>query len=131
MSREILDKLREKKKYETKDFTIGKKIKLECEYPTTNYTKKEHTFEYNLHCPVCGSPHLHQHTVGIYNRCEDETTGTHVEVSGNSVVVDRNLAGNPSGRRQGLSIAFECEECGADSILNVYQHKGHSLMNWE
>jgi hypothetical protein len=88
-----------------------------------------------LVCPTCGSTYLHQKTVGVYNCEEDKSEGTHVEVDWNRVTVDNSMSGNPSPRRHGLSILFYCEECDgenpASQILNIYQHKGQTFMEWE
>lgn len=97
----------------------------------------------NLHCPECGSIYLHQTNVAVYNRDEDKEYGLHVEVTSSSCNMDKVLTGNPSPRRQGLSIVFFCEECNDDSpnnvkgidhpghILNIFQHKGETFIGWE
>jgi len=131
MTTELLNKIRERNKWDTKDFTTGQQIKLACDYPTTDFGKKKKVYEYNVMCPCCNSNNMHQGNVGIYNRVEDAETGTHVEVDGDKVTVDKDLTGNPSKRRQGISIVMSCEECGSDNILNIYQHKGLTLMSWE
>ena len=95
----------------------------------------------NLHCPECDSIYLHQRTIGIYNCDEDASTGVHLDVQSKSFTMDTNLTGNPSPRRQGLSISFYCENCddinpsnGIDHpghILNIFQHKGETYIGWE
>jgi hypothetical protein len=93
----------------------------------------------HLHCPVCDSTYIHQKTVGIYNCDEDSITGLHLEVSDKNFTMDTDMKGNPSPRRQGLSIAFYCEQCDAQSpddimpqhILNIFQHKGETYIGWE
>lgn len=87
-----------------------------------------------LQCPVCDSINLHQDTVAIYNCKEDENIGTHVEVDWDKVTMDNKMTDNPSPRRHGLSIHFWCEQCSENhpgSILNIYQHKGSTIMEWE
>lgn len=98
--------------------------------------KKQINLEHNtLLCPTCNSSYLHQSTIGIYNCEEDATTGLHLEVDSKSFTMDTNLTGNPSPRRQGLSIVFYCEECDGEHapshILNIFQHKGQTMMEWE
>lgn len=87
--------------------------------------------ESTLHCPACDGFYLHQGKVEIFNRSEDADEGTHVSVDGTEVKTDRNLAGNPSGRRHGLTIHFSCENCPADVQMHVYQHKGNTFVGME
>ena len=44
--------------------------------------------------------------------------------------IDNKGSGNPSWRRHGLAICFECEFCGRTSELTIAQHKGQSLLAW-
>ena len=93
-------------------------------------------------CPrkECGCDNLHQGRIDIYNRAEDKREGQHVRVTCDSlsndvptktrVIVDEDLTGNPSGRRQGLSIQFLCEQCDRIFILDIVQHKGTTYMGW-
>jgi hypothetical protein len=37
---------------------------------------------------------------------------------------------NPSERRQGLAIAFSCEDCDAKLELTIAQHKGNTIVEW-
>ena len=90
---------------------------------------------YNLHCPTCGSIYIHQQTIGIYNCDEDKTTGLHLEVNHTNFTMDTDMKDNPSPRRQGMSILFHCEECDGENpashILNIFQHKGQTMIGWE
>jgi hypothetical protein len=85
-----------------------------------------------LTCPCCGGGHLHQVKVDAYWRTEDASTGIHDQSSlGDPVFVDANMRGNPSARRHGLVIHFECEECPAPDLdLAIWQHKGETLIAW-
>jgi len=99
-----------------------------------------------LKCPCCGSEYLHQSTVFVYNRSEDApmTHVTEVKQEGRGEgfkgvthKIEPSLhSGNPSGRRQGLTILFECESCHAEDggklrfALDVYQHKGMTYLEW-
>lgn len=84
----------------------------------------------SVKCPKCDGDYLHHNRVEIFNRHEDATTGLHVTVDQTQYSVDENIAENPSSRRHGLHIQFECEECGEVSKLVLYQHKGNSYMGW-
>ena len=44
------------------------------------------------------------------------------------VSIDALLEGNPSGRRQGVTIRFWCEGCAQRSVLTIAQHKGATLL---
>lgn len=84
-----------------------------------------------LHCPCCDSPYLHQKSIECFNRDEDNTNGNHIFINGDTVNIDRDISGNPSSRRQGLRIGFECEECKNYSYMSVYQHKGNTFIRME
>lgn len=83
-----------------------------------------------LKCPGCGWEFLHHDKVEVWWRDrEDSTTGQHVVCAeGQSLVVDGEMAGNPSGRRDGVTVHLWCEVCGARSFLDLAQHKGHTLL---
>lgn len=81
-----------------------------------------------LLCPNCNDGYLHHVRVEVFERSEDQETGLHVVVDGGEITVDKNLEGNPSSRRHGLSIFFECENCSAESVLTVAQHKGNTFV---
>ena len=85
--------------------------------------------EHTLLCP-CGDMYIHQRAVEVFNRSEDAEEGTHVLVDEENITVDRDLTGNPSLRRQGLSIYFWCEGCGDTSKLTIAQHKGVTLVEF-
>ena len=97
--------------------------------------KKVNLDDNTLTCPSCNGPYLHQKIIGIYNCREGEKEGTHVEVDWDKIAIDKSMTGNPSPYRQGLSIAFYCEQCDPDDtpekILNIYQHKGETVIEWE
>ncbi len=45
---------------------------------------------------------------------------------------DNNNSRNPSDRRQGMIIRFECENCGPNGIeLCIAQHKGNTIVHWQ
>lgn len=89
----------------------------------------------NLVCPACDEPYLHQSIIEVYNRHEDdELVRCTVVDHGNvfSQTTPNKTSNNPSARRQGLVIHFECEHCeGVDLKLCIAQHKGYTFMDWE
>lgn len=87
--------------------------------------------ERTLHCPACDGFYLHQGRTEIFNRGEDEAEGTHVVIEGENVQTNRDLSGNPSGRRHGLTIHFTCETCPAAVQMHIYQHKGNTFVGME
>lgn len=84
-----------------------------------------------LKCPVCGFEYLDQSGVSIFERDEDAPDCLHVDVSRQSVTIDRDGRRNPSARRHGLRIDFDCEGCPNTSSLVIYQHKGNTYVEWE
>ena len=85
-----------------------------------------------LTCPCCKSEesYLHHSRVDVFNRQEDEETGNHTVIDGVKTIIDNDVSGNPSPRRNGVSIIFWCELCEEHSILDIIQHKGMSYMRW-
>lgn len=91
-----------------------------------------------LVCPFCGGNYLHQVKTSVYQRSEDDDTCTLTVVEGfcTQVTALAPNDGNPSGRRQGLVIRFDCEFSGGDNHpdmpieLCIAQHKGNTLMFW-
>ena len=83
---------------------------------------------------VNGCNNLHQTSVEIFDRQEDQKTGLHVVARrGKQLLVDEDMSNNPSSRRQGLKINFICECCEGEArlhTLNIVQHKGSTLMFW-
>ena len=86
-----------------------------------------------LQCPRCGVANLHHSGVTVYDRGEDATTVVKTSVSNGKVAVESIApgAGNPSLRRDGISIRFWCEGCGEEPIeLTIGQHKGSTEIGW-
>ena len=73
---------------------------------------------------------MHHSVVDVFERGEDEPEHTKVHVDGNNVIISRGKNGNPSLRRDGLSIFFWCETCENHPKLNIYQHKGSTYIQW-
>lgn len=86
-----------------------------------------------LTCPVCKDEesNLHHSDVNIFNREENAEKGTHVRVQGSKVTINDELTGNPSKRRNGITMKIWCEQCDAESIFAIVQHKGLTMMGWE
>lgn len=85
---------------------------------------------HSLTCPKCSSSTLHQKAVKVFFRHgEDVKTGRFLKCSTEGV---HEISGddNPSARRDGLLIKFECELCDADPELSIIQHKGSTYIEW-
>ena len=87
-------------------------------------------YDAELLCPSCGGNFLHHERVEVFERAEDQKEGLHISISEGAIAIDTNIKGNPSIRRQGLSIYFRCEECSATSIFKVQQHKGSTFVDF-
>lgn len=86
-----------------------------------------------LCCPRCGEENLHQCRIEAFNReCEDApSVAVTIDQHNGSRLPRLGVTGeNPSSRRQGLLIYFECEQCDAKPALAVAQHKGATLIGW-
>jgi hypothetical protein len=98
---------------------------------TVRIEKTDFTHGDELECPICKTEYLHQGKVEVFDRSEDEF-GAHIRtVAGNGrTMMDRDMTMNPSPRRQGLRVHFECES-GCRPVLNMFQHKGTTYLNWD
>lgn len=107
---------------------------------TLKIPKGEFGYDAALECPNCGGLNLHQVKIEVFDRSEDEY-GAHIRtVAGNGrTVTDRDMTMNPSARRDGLRIHFDCESGMSEHakkstcapVLNVYQHKGTTYVRWD
>lgn len=93
-------------------------------------------YECAVECPKCTEAFssLHHSTIKVFNRdSEDQTTGLYTELSSNAIETHRILpSGNPSSRRDGLTVRFNCEQCGPNvATLCIAQHKGSTFMYWQ
>lgn len=99
----------------------------------------EHPDEDVLACPLCNGDYLHQVRTEIFERSEDEVITQRTTVRGSGVAVESvksHKSGNPSLRRHGLRILFECEVCSSENpkskmFLSIFQHKGNTWIGWE
>ena len=84
---------------------------------------------HDLICPGCGSINLHHNRVEVYDRDrEDADTGRKVVLDANETSITRDMKGNPSARRDGMRIHFDCECCSTLSALTIVQHKGTTYL---
>ena len=97
-----------------------------------------------LCCPSCHATWLHQRNTTIFVRQEDAKTTTVVAQNGDTAQVAKFPSAdtcNPSARRHGLTIEFECESCHGDTgdgkentlppfQLAIFQHKGSTYVEW-
>jgi hypothetical protein len=89
-----------------------------------------------LCCPHCGGSFVHQLTITVFLRAEDELAVI-LSVTGNKISVARrrrSAHGNPSPRRQAVTIEFKCERCSPNRakplLLGLAQHKGQTWFGW-
>jgi hypothetical protein len=87
----------------------------------------------SLECPSCNNPNLHQRKVSTFWRIEDSNTGVCVISQFGHTLIDEKAPQhlNPSPRRDGILIDFECEHCKSEPRLAIYQHKGFTYVEWE
>lgn len=90
-----------------------------------------------LMCPRCGYDYLHHVGVKVFDRHEDEATLVRTTVFGaarRTEVVPSAGSGNPSTRRDGITVQFTCEGCSGDKEgdleLLIAQHKGQTELSW-
>ena len=89
-----------------------------------------------LCCPSCNeSGGMHQEIITVY-----PSAGGVVQINTGNGNIRTWGSGtpqadlNPSMYRDGLTLHFSCEHCDGledgHSILNIYQHKGITFLNW-
>lgn len=90
-----------------------------------------------LRCPVCGEVNLHQDTVEVFNRRQEDGVSTAVLVQKNGAPIVGHPEHNPSEHREGVLIVFWCERCHDPEFdqhrffkLAIYQEQGNTLMEW-
>ena len=89
-------------------------------------------FDTYFTCAGCGAEHTHQERVEVFARDSEDNAGLRMVVKqgcfggdgGAKASIDTDLTSNPSDRRDGVSIFFNCEHCPAISRLDILQHKG-------
>lgn len=83
-----------------------------------------------LSCPQCEQGYLHQRRVEVFNRPSEDANSVAVTIDGCDIPRLGAQGRNPSGRRQGLLIYFECEHCDLQRALALAQHKGMTFVGW-
>jgi hypothetical protein len=88
-----------------------------------------------LDCPCGGGGNLHHDNVTIFACGEDPNTTTVIAQDGRTAQVSdfpSQDTCNPSPRRHGMLIEFDCEQCPDKKMqLAIFQHKGHTYMEWK
>lgn len=92
---------------------------------------EQYDFGNALKCPACGGSFLHHKKVEIFEREEDEETGLHIKIENGLAETGTDLKGNPSRRRNGLTIQFQCETCENKPVLSISQHKGNTFFGFK
>src|ERR1035437_2840760 len=78
-----------------------------------------------LTCPNCGSVHMKQTSVTVYERATDAATiGTSVTINKEGSFTTEHLEGNPSPRKNAVVITFECINCNKVFDLTLANIKG-------
>jgi hypothetical protein len=85
-----------------------------------------------LTCPICGSRCLHHGRIVTYDRSDNDPNVFRTKVGRKTAVLAwvRNSKDNPSYRRQGVTIQFDCESCGDIGELTIAQRKGETCFRW-
>ena len=98
---------------------------------TAMTTMIELSNEDTLLCPNCKGDYLHQLSAQVYFvDAEDSDKGNAFEIS-KDCVSSVPMRNNPSSRRDGIRIAFNCENRDAFPSLIIVQHKGQTIVSWE
>lgn len=111
-------------------------------------TDYNNTMGSELKCPTCSESYLHQRDVTVFQRYEDQPKTIVMQQSEDNMIVTTFPSEdtcNPSPRRHGLLIEFECEHCHYTHVdgegdehpreplhrLAIYQHKGITFVEWQ
>jgi hypothetical protein len=88
---------------------------------------------FELTCPTCGCAGTHQFAATAYWRDADESAHGIVATSARKSgwLARGDMEHNPSLRRDGVVIAFECEGCQHAFALVIVQHKGTSYVSMQ
>src|SRR5829696_4904598 len=83
-----------------------------------------------MRCPRCCSTNLHHGVVTVFSRGEDAAVVTVTRVDRDMIrgLQPSESSRNPSCRRDGAVISFECEQCGPGLEWTLAQHKGESIV---
>ena len=115
---------------------------------TILHREHDNTASSELLCPSCNDMYLHQRNVTVFQRYEDQDKTIVMQQCEDEMFVTTFPSEdtcNPSPRRHGLLIEFECEHCHYTHIdgegdempkeplhrLAIYQHKGVTYVEWQ
>lgn len=88
----------------------------------------------HLNCPCGGGGNLHHGNVTVFKRGEDGDITTVIAQNGDTAQTSKFPSAdtcNPSPRRSGMLIEFECEQCPEKNMrLAIFQHKGDTFVEW-
>lgn len=86
-----------------------------------------------LRCPVCDGNNLHHRGIVIRSRADEDGPGVKLGVARDGRRKELPLTADAPewhGRRDELSISFDCEGCAFVGWLLIMQHKGQTLLAW-
>ena len=96
----------------------------------------------SLCCPHCRGDRLHHGRVTVFHRIEDDEMITQTVVTGPTATVEavpNSRTTNPSSRRDGIEIEFQCDLCHREKkshppnqrmFLRIARHKERTLLEW-
>ena len=96
----------------------------------------------SLCCPQCRGDRLHHGRVTVFHRIEDDEMITQTIVTGPTATLEavpNSRTTNPSSRRDGIEIEFQCELCHREKksdlanqrmFLRIARHQGKTLLEW-
>ena len=103
---------------------------VEIKYPLGYALESCNAFQHansHLKCPICRFEYTHLKNITVWARPEDCTPNTvFIETEDGHIHVGNSNIGNPSPRRDGLSMLFYCEN-GHTFTVNILQHKGYTF----
>ena len=81
-------------------------------------------------CAHCGSEYVKHTYIDVFQRNgEDALTGLHTSIGDGESTACTDMTLNPSKRRDGFFIDFDCEPCRGVTRLRIVQHKGHAFFD--
>jgi len=83
-----------------------------------------------LLCPVCKNSYLHQGEVTAFHRREEDSGGIVAKVRHTSLWVQPASSEDLPGRRDTITIEFQCEDGCPTQVLTIQQHKGRTFVRW-
>jgi hypothetical protein len=88
----------------------------------------------SLTCPGCEEINLHQESCITFWREKEDSIECNTTLTKHKLTENKDMywasRNNPSERRDGLLIQFNCEHCDCDPVLGIWQHKGTTFIAW-